>query len=62
MPDPDVRPEGERPGASRPEPALPSAVAATEVYQTDEGVVFYDAEYPLAWIQAASALSLEDMA
>lgn len=62
MPDPDAQSEGERPGASRPEPALPSAVSSTEVYETDEGVVFYDAEYPLAWIQAAVTVALEEMA
>lgn len=38
------------------------AVAATEAYETDSGVVLYDAENPLAWIQADNARVLREMA
>lgn len=41
------------------EPAVADAVEATEAYETDEGVVFYDAENPLAWVQADHAVDLE---
>lgn len=49
---------------SRPEPAVPDAVETTESYETDDGVVLYSAENPLAWLQAeaASAVTLEDAA
>ena len=50
----------DRPDASRPE--LADAVATTELYETDEGVVFYDAHNPLAWMQARTTLRLDDMA
>jgi hypothetical protein len=47
---------------SRPEPAVPDAVETTESYETDDGVVLYSAENPLAWLQAeaTSAVTLED--
>jgi hypothetical protein len=38
------------------------AVAATEAYETESGVVLYDAENPLAWIQADNARVLQEMA
>ncbi|WP_225333685.1 DUF7331 family protein [Halomicrobium urmianum] len=46
----------------RSEPSLPSAVESTETYETDEGTVFYDAENPMAWIQAESPVALDDVA
>lgn len=36
-------------------------VATIEVYATDDGVVFYDAENPLAWVEATVACALEDL-
>lgn len=36
------------------------ALDATGVYETDTGVVFYDSEEPLAWIQADDAVRLDD--
>lgn len=33
-----------------------------EAYETDEGVVFYDARNPLAWLKATHALDLERQA
>ncbi|MFB6169534.1 MAG: hypothetical protein ABEJ06_00150 [Haloarculaceae archaeon] len=32
----------------------------TEAYRDEDGVVFYDAENPLAWIQAAKTVVLPD--
>jgi len=43
-------------------PDLPAAVEATETYQTDDGTVFYDAENPIAWIQADEPVRLTDVA
>ncbi|MFB6113023.1 MAG: hypothetical protein ABEJ58_02830 [Halodesulfurarchaeum sp.] len=31
-----------------------------EAYETDEGLVLYDAENPLAWLQSTGAVSLEE--
>lgn len=53
--------ESDRPG-SEPEPATSDAVQTTEAYETDEGVVFYDAEHPTAWLQARVTLDLQEMA
>lgn len=36
------------------------AIATTEAYETDEGVVFYDANNPLAWLHARATITLED--
>jgi hypothetical protein len=44
------------------EPGLPAAVQSTETYQTDEGTVFYDAQNPAAWLQAADPVRLADRA
>lgn len=33
-----------------------------EAYETDEGVVFYDARNPLAWLKATHALDLDRQA
>lgn len=38
------------------------AIASTEAYETEEGVVLYDAERPLAWIQSDGAIDREEMA
>jgi hypothetical protein len=61
MADPDATGEQDSAG-ERPEPVVTDAVAATESYRTDEGVVFYDAENPLAWLQAAEVVDLEEVA
>jgi hypothetical protein len=31
-----------------------------EAYETDDGVVLYDAENPLAWVQTDEAVPIED--
>ena len=33
-----------------------------ESYETDDGVVFYDAENPLAWVETSRTLCLEELA
>lgn len=43
-------------------PDVSEAIAATETYETDEGVVFYDAENPLAWLQSRETITLDEMA
>ncbi|MFB6082677.1 MAG: hypothetical protein ABEJ94_00340 [Halorientalis sp.] len=35
-------------------------VETIEAYETDEGVVLYDAQNPLAWVQSSAATTLED--
>lgn len=40
----------------------PASIATVESYETDEGVVFYDAENPLAWVETTQTLALEDLA
>ena len=36
--------------------------ATVESYEVDEGVVFYDAENPLAWVEAQSTVTLSEYA
>ncbi|WP_442928640.1 DUF7331 family protein [Natronomonas sp.] len=63
MPDPDTTSEQDSAGAAeRPEPVVAEAVETTEAYETEEGVVFYDAENPLAWMQAEDVVNLEEAA
>ncbi|ELY61582.1 DUF7331 family protein [Natronolimnohabitans innermongolicus] len=33
-----------------------------ESYETDDGVVFYDAENPLAWVETSRTLTLTELA
>jgi hypothetical protein len=54
--------ELERAADTREGPDLPAAVEATETYQTDDGTVFYDAENPIAWIQADEPVRLAEVA
>ncbi|USZ69640.1 hypothetical protein NGM10_03805 [Halorussus salilacus] len=48
----------------RAEAALPEAdgqtEATVEAYDTDDGVVFYDSQNPLAWLKAGSTLTLDE--
>ena len=37
-----------------------STVEAVESYETEDGVVFYDAQNPLAWLKAKKALKLTE--
>jgi len=58
MPDSDTH---EAVDAASLEPGVPAAVAETGAYETEEGVVFYDENDPLAWIQTGSAVDLDTM-
>jgi hypothetical protein len=43
--------------------AAPESTELTvEAYETDAGVVFYDAAEPTAWLQAEETVSLDEMA
>ncbi|PSP55660.1 hypothetical protein BRC82_03480 [Halobacteriales archaeon QS_1_67_19] len=47
----------------RAEAALPEAdepEAPIESYETEDGVVFYDAQNPLAWLKTDNPLTLDD--
>ena len=39
-----------------------TGTASIESYETDEGVVFYDAENPLAWVETSRPLCLDECA
>ncbi|RQG91970.1 DUF7331 family protein [Natrarchaeobius chitinivorans] len=41
---------------------VPAGTATIESYETDDGVVFYDAENPLAWMEASRPLALDEVA
>jgi hypothetical protein len=47
---------------TREEPTVSEAIRSTEAYQTEMGVVFYDSQNPLAWIQTDGAVDLESVA
>ena len=44
------------------EPTVAEAVDSTESYEVAEGVVFYDADDPLAWIQSTRVVDLHESA
>ncbi len=44
------------------EPAVSEAVQSTECYEIEDGVVFYDAKNPLAWVQADRTVDLDEAA
>lgn len=44
--------------AERPESS--DGAASVESYRTDGGVVFFDAENPLAWLEATSTVRLSE--
>lgn len=45
-----------------PELPEPAGVETVEAYEVDDGVVLYDAENPLAWVQTSRAVRLDDHA
>jgi len=47
-------------GTERSPPTEPSGADTIEAYETEDGVVLYDAENPLAWIQADAVVSIDD--
>lgn len=38
----------------------PVGVESVEMYETDDGIVFYDAMNPLAWVHAPRSVPLPD--
>jgi len=48
--------------SGRADAAEPAGVATVESYEVDGGVVFYDAENPLAWVETTRAVSLSELA
>lgn len=47
------------PAAQLPE-SEQEGVESIEAYDTEDGVVFYDAQNPLAWLKAGHALTLKE--
>ncbi|KAB1196918.1 MULTISPECIES: hypothetical protein [Haloferax] len=43
-------------------PTGPTGAETIESYDIDGGVVFYDAENPLAWVEATKSMRLDDCA
>jgi len=43
------------------QPTDPAGAETVEAYETDDGVVLYDAENPLAWLQASDSSRLDDV-
>lgn len=50
----------ERPNDVPQQPDGADPAATIEAYETDNGVVLYDAENPLAWLQSNRAVALGD--
>lgn len=44
------------------EAADPDGVETVESYEVDGGVVFYDAENPLAWVETTETVALRELA
>lgn len=40
----------------------PVATETIEAYPTDDGIVLFDAENPMAWVEATQSYSIEDVA
>lgn len=55
--------EDDAAGSTEPANAVPTDPDdGVEAYETDEGVVLYDAANPLAWIESRAPVRLEDAA
>lgn len=55
-------PESSSQDAGGPDSTPEAAELTVEAYETDDGVVFYDAAEPTAWLQAGTAVRLDEMA
>lgn len=56
-------PDSERRAGPEQAPDLPDPSAgleSVESYRTEDGVVLYDAENPLAWLKATRTVSVDD--
>lgn len=40
----------------------PEGTATIEAYETEDSIVFYDAENPLAWVETSRTLTLKELA
>lgn len=59
----DHAPTGRDEQQSDERPSLPDEAAEfepIEAYETEDGVVFYDAQNPLAWMKATNAVRLTE--
>jgi len=61
MPDTDAPVDSDRADEQN-RPTVSDAVRSTESYETEEGVVFYDVENPLAWLQTDRVVDLDSAA
>ncbi|WP_327052436.1 DUF7331 family protein [Halomicrococcus gelatinilyticus] len=41
-------------------PASTEPASSVETYETEDGVVFYDAENPLGWLKASATVTLKE--
>lgn len=56
-------PEDPDPGGAEPTNAVSTATdGEVEAYETDDGVVLYDAGNPLAWIESRAPVRLDETA
>lgn len=58
MPDSDADPDGQETDSPAEHEGGEPIV---EAYETEEGVVFYDAENPLAWVQTDTTVALDSL-
>lgn len=47
-------------GENSPDQPPAEEIEFVETYETDDGVVFYDVDNPLAWLESSQALSLDE--
>lgn len=59
MPEPDTTADGAR---QRAETAGTETIRSIESYEADDGIVFYDSDNPLAWLQSDDVVDLDDAA
>lgn len=55
-----VEPDDELDRAEAPLPETDETEAVVESYEAEDGVVFYDARNPLAWLKVGEPLTLGD--
>jgi hypothetical protein len=56
----NVRDAFQRDSETLPEQPPADGIEFVETYETDQGVVFYDVDNPLAWLESSVALSLDE--
>lgn len=57
-----MSPHADNPREHSTETADPDGVETVESYEVDGGMVFYDAENPLAWVETTETVALSDLA